>query len=447
MELPTKNPLALADPIPSPLSTGSPAPAAPPIPPPPPAPPRSSTRTNSRVYTIFLLLNSMIGSGVFNMPHVFSRVGLVSAYCMLTVAALFIYAGLVFLVAVSAAGGGGDCSDYSSLAVRVMGGAWAGHVVDASIVVIGLGSLLSYLAAITGTVTLLLSSWGSSAAPLAVTSALVACVVFPLCLQRFYGHFSGISVVSMLSVSGVLVLVGGPLYAQQYEGASPRSEEQQSPTLVVGDPLSQLGSVVFTLSCASAAFHTFRYMRERSLAEWRSVAAWTVGAGWTLCALMGTGGALTFRNHTNGIILNNFRRGHVADFFQLLFVLHLVLYIPLDFLVARHSLLRLAGVPGGAFASQWQHVLLCAVLLAAPTALIFWGAARGMDSGAAFSVVLNISGGLGGSVVSFVLPAALYLKQRPEIGGRPALAFAVLMLLAGLVVSVYVPVITVSTAL
>lgn len=308
------------------------------IPPMPPAAPgdHSSARTNSRVYTVFLLLNSMIGSGVFNIPHVFARAGIVSAYCMLTAAGLLVYFGLTLLVQAAEAAAEAERAksiaqqqqqaiapdkegdDYSRLAERIFGrgfGPAAAISVDASIVVIGLGSLLSYLAAITGTISLLLKSWGSAANPLGLTAVLVACFVFPLCLQRFYGHFAAISVISIVSVSGVLllVLVGGPLYAQKYEGATPSS---QAAALVLGNPVQQLGSVIFTFSCASATFHTFRYMRDKTVNEWRAVAAWTVALGWFLCALMGTGGFLAFGAQTDGIILSNFQRGHIGDFFQ-----------------------------------------------------------------------------------------------------------------------------------
>lgn len=102
--------------------------------------------------------------------------------------------------------------------------------------------------------------------------------------------------------------------------------------------------------------------------------------------------------------------------------------------------------------SQWRHILLCAALLGVPTGLVFWGQGRGMDSGEAFSSVLNFTGGLGGSLVSFVLPAAIYLRQRralqPEQQGSIAtLCAAWAMFFVGLAIAIYVPITTMQAAL
>jgi hypothetical protein len=159
---------------------------------------------------------------------------------------------------------------------------------------------------------------------------------------------------------------------------------------------------------------------------------------------MGTGGYLAFGAKTDGIILANFHRGHVGDFFQILFIVHLVLYIPLDFLVARHSLLRMCGYDRGAFVENKHHVLLCFVLLAIFVTIIFVLDGLGLGAGDIFSVILNFTGGLGGSVISFVLPAALFLRQRYRgSGGVFELLPCAFMLFVGIAIALYVPIITV----
>jgi amino acid permease len=278
-------------------------------------------------------------------------------------------------------------------------------------------------------------------------------LVFPLSLQRSYGHFTGISVVSMTSVGLVLclVVIGGPLYQAKYGTLTSSSTS----ALLLGTgggsaPVSQLGSIIFTFSCASATFHTYKYMRVRTLAEWRVVARTTVFCGWCLCVAMGTAGFLVFGQSTEGIILANFQMGHVGDFFQLLFILHLILYIPLDFLVARHSLLRLCGVSSGALVDNKAHAALSFLLLALATLTILFLDASNVRAGQSFSIILNFTGGLGGSIISFVLPAWLFLSQL-RASGPDRLTLANLLpsaklLLSGLLFAIYVPVSTVISA-
>ena len=61
----------------------------------------------------------------------------------------------------------------------------------------------------------------------------------------------------------------------------------------------------------------------------------------------------------------------------------------------------------------------------------------GFTSGAAFSLVLNVTGGVAGSLVSFVLPGAFYVYKMPC--SAPYYLPCVVMLLGGAVLVVLVP--------
>lgn len=64
-----------------------------------------------------------------------------------------------------------------------------------------------------------------------------------------------------------------------------------------------------------------------SCRAWRTVAAWAVVVGLVLCYSTGLVGYLSFRDATDGDILDNFE-GALASCFKLLVVVHLILYIP-----------------------------------------------------------------------------------------------------------------------
>ena len=76
------------------------------------------TGLNSRTRTVFLMLNTMIGSGVLNQPQVFAKSGIVGALLLFTISGYFIWLGTVVLV---------DCglryqvTNYQALAGRVLG--------------------------------------------------------------------------------------------------------------------------------------------------------------------------------------------------------------------------------------------------------------------------------------------------------------------------------------
>lgn len=66
--------------------------------------------------------------------------------------------------------------------------------------------------------------------------------------------------------------------------------------------------------------------------EWKVVTSVSVLVGGTLCYTTGLVGYLSFREATEGDILDNFS-GPLAAFFKILVVLHLVMYIPNEVMV------------------------------------------------------------------------------------------------------------------
>ncbi len=165
--------------------------------------------------TIFLLLNSMIGSGILNQPEVFRKSGILGATVLFAVAGLFIWLGLISLV---------QCGieyrklDYSSLAKSAFGDVGE-YIIDIVIVLNTFGALMSYITVVGGTCSELFISWGCSENNPAcsvyfVTSIIISFFVLPFCFNRFYGEMGNVSVISILSIGSILLLViiGGPIH-------------------------------------------------------------------------------------------------------------------------------------------------------------------------------------------------------------------------------------------
>ena len=65
----------------------------------------------------------------------------------------------------------------------------------------------------------------------------------------------------------------------------------------------------------------------------------------------------------------------------------------------------------------------------------------GLESGSAFGVILDFTGGIASSLICFVLPAAIFIKLTPKT--HPLFFPCVAMSIFGLFVVVTVPVITI----
>ena len=368
--------------------------------------------------------------GIFNQPFVALKAGVVLFVILFVVTSAFTWLGLVALVE---AGIAAHTFDYGEIAIGSFGkcGQW---LVDFAIVIYSIGALLSYIIVIGSLCDQLVSSWGwqISFGIYYITAALVALFVLPNCLRRYFANLSVISVISIASVACVLflVLIAAPIVS---------TTKVDRPILInPSGALEQLGSIIFTLSCSSCTFHTYNFMYPeiRCGSSWMKVCSIAVLLGLCMCMVMALMGYFMFGDATESIIINNFS-GHYADPFKLLIVIHLILYIPLDFTILRHSLLKLCGISSGSLISTLLHVIFSVAILAAVTAATLLLYSAGLTSGAAFSLVLNLAGGIAGSLTSFALPAAFYLANMPPSASLHS--FCWLMLVVGIVLVVLVP--------
>eukprot|EP01041_Mallomonas_annulata_P010774 gene10774-22500_t len=224
----------------------------------------SAIPQNSAALTTFLLLNTMIGSGILNQPFVFENSGVIGGAIGFAFASYLTWMGLLILTDVGVYEG---IYEYSGLAKRAFG-RWGEILVDWSIIVGAFGSLLGYIIVIGDTLTQLFRSWGcpdSSCDRNTITSLAIAIFVSPLCLFRHFGHFAGLSIFSVITICMVLLLViiGGPI-----------KEEKGHVTLFNFFGVARsIGSIVFALNCAAANFQAYISTEKssRNKTSWRSI--------------------------------------------------------------------------------------------------------------------------------------------------------------------------------
>jgi len=394
--------------------------------------------TNSAYLTSFLLLNTMIGSGILNQPYVFRESGILGGLLGFLIAATGTIIGLLCL---TAAGIKENVLEYSGLARRAFP-EFGERLVDVSIIVLTVGSQLGYILVVGTTLSDLLGSWGCDSVvcnQYFATIVSVGCFVTPICLFRHFGHLAWLSLFSIGAIVAVLllVLIAGPIKHQ----IDHKSEDYRVFSII--GTLQSTGSIVFSLACASANFQAFvsTERKARNMTSWTWVTGGAVAAGVAMCVTMGIAGYLSFGDSTEGMILDNFNT-HPYDFFKVMVITHLIMYIPVNFVIMRYSLVKVFMNTRSELLPVGQHTVISIGLLAAVTAMVILLLSLGLGSGVAFSLVLNLTGGIGGSLATLILPAAIYLKVMPTDSGmymhaQALLVLGVLVMLAVVGVTMY----------
>jgi len=312
---------------------------------------------------------------------------------------------------------------------------------DIFVAVGNFGALLSYLTVIGGEASEMLGEIGDLSGSDMVKEfgkiqiilpIIVVLFSLPLCLTRLYGHFVMISTISIFSITCVmgLVLFYGPIAGSNY---------QDEPVVWFNflGAVEELGSTVFAFACSYAVFHAYNSMDPGSQKGFDKLAGVTVMIGAFMCLVTGLAGYLCFRSHTEGDILDNFT-GPAFYFFRLLLIVHLLLYIPLDFVVMRYSFLKLFKLDA-ADLHWFPYTLVTVALLFVTTFVVVVLYDEGLSEGDAFDYILDFFGGLTGSYLGYILPAISFLYLAKNAEDPWTLFQAKVLLVWGVLVILFVP--------
>jgi sodium-coupled neutral amino acid transporter 11 len=353
------------------------------------------TPLNSPTVTIFLLLNSMLGSGMLNQPEVFHNSGLVGGIIGYVIACIASWYGLVVL---TEAGMHTNILEYSGLAKAALG-KFGETLVDISIVVLGFGGQLGYLIIVGFTTAELLRSWGCPGevcSNIPVTAVMSALFITPMCLYRHFGHMGILSLFSIVATVGVAFLVWAFGPYEHVQNHTPIGFEIIDTTGL----LSSAGSILFAISCTTANFQAFVSTEKefQNIHYWDIITGISVAGGCFICASMGIVGYISFGNQTEGNILDNFPQ-HGYDVFKVLMVVHLILYIPINFIIMRYSLVNMCSGMKSEDLSSLYHVLVSVGLVTLSTGIVLLLMGFGYTSGMALTLILNLAGGIGGKEI------------------------------------------------
>jgi sodium-coupled neutral amino acid transporter 11 len=355
---------------------------------------------NSDISTFFLILNTMIGSGILVQPYMFSQAGIVAAIFEYIIISFMTFFGAEIMIRSSDKT---NIFDLSSVGHHILG-EYFGKLVDFAIFIHGAGALLSYIIIIGSLFTDVVNTGSDSCDgwycdKVFLTILPIVCFTVPLCLIRRFGHLAVISYLSIIVVGAAMLLVifGGPVRRQYYVDDDSNHIETGN---FIGC-IKTIGDVVFALGYLAAIFHTYHAHGRKNTDAFVSVTFKTTFIGVAMCFLTGLFGYLSFRDETETNILSNFP-GVLGAIFKMGVIIHLLLYIPGDFVVLRASLWKLFNTDVSKQSDlQFLIVTLGCIGIITLIAIILMVT---LGDNSSLGIVTNLTGGIAGSFLYFIFP-------------------------------------------
>jgi amino acid permease len=372
----------------------------------------------------------MIGNGLLVQPWVFFQSGIALATAEFLIIGALTYMGVVVMFQAAEVV---HCFDYSRLAGKALGDHVGNLIFDIAITINNTGSLLSYVLVIGTLIENVIDTYAvANSAIYLDTSFLTGLVmilfVLPSCLIRSFGHLSGVALVSCCAIlmTFVLVIVGGPI----------ESSSHSSDVLVEADflgSISTVGFIVFALGYSAATFHSFEALVPRTVPAFQNVALWTTVVGSIMCYLTGVVGYTSFRNDTQTDILENFT-GILGSIFKIAVIIQMIFYFPSDYNIMRASLCNLIGWKVDKLSDVWYFTLTVAtvgIITVTACLLILY-----FDNSNCLAIVLELTGGISGSLITFILPGLIgvYLLKHDDY----AYAWSIALIVVGVIIPIFV---------
>jgi len=351
-------------------------------------------------------LNTFLGSGILAFPAVLAADGWVmfTAAILVFMCASFGSAALVLEI-----GQRKGVLNLSGLTTLFLGST-ATFILQLCVVLVSQGALMSYLNVIgvMGSDVLTKWGWGWTYAEVLVVAAVL---ITPLICFRSYGDLTPISLVSLCCIVFIVFFVlleglnvtDGDLYVAQ-----PWPES----TLAALGTLGTYGSVFSTYAVFEAYLSTTLEDKPKFIYfTW----ALAVGCAYSLICLMAVFGYGAFGSDVDSDILSSFSTGNPAvQVAQLVVVLHLVFYIPNDFVLMRLYTCELSGIKVLDLSTA-TFLALTLALWAFP--VIVMALVPQSDVDGVFGYLIDLTGDVPSALSCLIIPGLLFVYASPEENG------------------------------
>jgi amino acid permease len=357
---------------------------------------------NSLTASFILMVSFMLGSGFLTQAYVFKESGVAVAPVLYVVAVIGSYAGCTYLLDVM---GNRRVFDYALVAGDILGdvGWLAVHI---GIIVQNVGCIISYFILLGDMLQLVIitfaggdSEWYTD---LFFLTGLCIVVLSPMTAVHQFSEMVWLAIITfvMLSVSFFFVIVDGSMTASIYEDLSINIASGSGVVETVGFVLFALGMNVIVPTTYVNSENSDRHTFDKVL-----LGSNLLGGG--MLFTVGIVGYLSFRSDTQVNIMDNFA-GTTASILKCVVMAHLLTYIPGCTVVTRNSLYALVGVS----VNDESFVSLLGIggLILTVIGFVSVVLAEYYGTSTALSNVINITGGVSSSFLSFGMPGILALK-------------------------------------
>lgn len=389
----------------------------------------------------FNFMNTIVGAGLVGVAYALREAGLVVGLFLFCFVSAIVYYTVRLIVRLGVSRGR---NTYETLAQLAFGK--TGYIVLClSTFIFAYGAMLAYVMIAGDTISVVVANMSGNnefIAELRPYAILGVATLFmlPLSLLKNLSALAHSSMISLMSVSWIILFVIIRLGTGAGEGYDPATPEDSAVVPVGKQVFPAIGIIAFGFVCHHNSFLVYNSLENATTKRWDKTTAISVTGALSICALIASCGYGTFRGVTQSNLFNAYSpEDNLANITRVFFALVMILTYPMEMYVARHSLhssifRSTVTIPNARFivftVALWASTVIIGIVV--------------RDLG----IVLELFGGMSGSVIGFIGPALLHLKLEDGLlrdlknGSREALkifAPSIFVLCFGLTVLISVP--------
>lgn len=287
----------------------------------------------------FNFINSIVGAGIIGIPYAMKQCGLLTGILMLTFIALLVDKSVLMLIE---CGIKNSILDLEDLTEHLLGK--SGYYAALFFMFLfSYGAQIAYLVVLGDTVPLVIETMFSSSSSVLMdrTSVMVissVAVILPLCFFKNYGSLAWTSLLSIILdfTLILIVMIAAPITASEHHISGSYS------FFVSSELFAGIGAISFAFVCQHNSFIVFKSLKQRTFANWKFVAHGSIGFSYVLCLGFGLSCFLSFKDTTEGDVLNNFPTSDTSvNAARSLLAITMLFTYPMESFIARHCIMSL----------------------------------------------------------------------------------------------------------
>eukprot|EP01083_Nonionella_stella_P024798 68347_1 len=288
--------------------------------------------TSSILNVTWNMLNQIIGTGIFGIPYIYIRGGLLGSMLLMFIFGIIVtYTFNILIVA----GKHKRCFNYEVLIEECFG-----HIGYAAccfcIVLLNFGGMTTFLIIIQDAVQQLLLIFHLEHYTTYAMLVLSFLIIFPPCLYRDLSALEKVSLVKMIAIVTIIIVV----FVEFYIYSETEEVHKCEYTLYFGslqDIPRVVGVIAFTLVCHDSSFLLYQTLDNPTQIRWFQLSAFGTFGAMGFILLLTVPAYLTFGNVIQSNMLNNYSiKDPLIIIMRIVFVITLSLTYPSAFFLVRH---------------------------------------------------------------------------------------------------------------